>query len=66
MQTELNDETSNRLHKISTELANPISVDTEGIRRLRDISRELSLIANSIEQNISLESEIKIDLEELV
>lgn len=66
MQTALCDEMTNRLHKISTELANPISVDTEGIRRLRDISRELSLIANSIEQNINLESEIKIDLEELV
>lgn len=57
MQTELNDETSNRLHKISTELAKPISVDTESIRRLRDISRELALIANSIEQNINLELE---------
>lgn len=65
MQTVLSDEMTNRLHKISTELVNPISVDIEGIRRLRDISRELSLIADLIEQNINLESEIKIDLEGL-
>lgn len=65
MQTVLSDEMTNRLHKISTELVNPISVDIESIRWLRDISRELSLIADLIEQNINLESEIKIDLEGL-
>jgi DNA segregation ATPase FtsK/SpoIIIE-like protein len=57
MNTVINHEAANRLQEISSELAKPISVDTESIRRLRDISRELALIANSIEQNINLESE---------
>ena len=57
MNTVINNDVANRLHEISTKLTKPISADTECIRRLRDISRELSLIANSIEQNINLESE---------
>lgn len=48
---------SDRIHQVSAELTKTISADTESVRRLRDISRELSLIANSIEQNINLESE---------
>lgn len=57
MNTVINNDVANRLHEISTKLTKPISADTEGVRRLRDISRELSMIANSIEQNINLESE---------
>ena len=48
---------SDRIHQVSAELAKPISADTESIRRLRDISKELASIASSIEQNINLESE---------
>ena len=57
MNTVINHEATNRLQEISAELAMPISADTESVRRLRDISRKLALIANSIEQNINLESE---------
>jgi len=57
MNTVINNDAANRLHEISAELAKSISADTESIRRLRDISRELASIANSIEQNINLELE---------
>ena len=57
MNTVINNDAANRLHEISVELAKPISADTESIRRLRDISKELASIASSIEQNINLESE---------
>ena len=48
---------TDRLRQVSDELNKPIPADTEGIRRLRDISKELASIANSIEQNINLELE---------
>lgn len=57
MQTVIHNNVTTRLHEISAELAKPIFADTECIRRLRDISRELASIANSIEQNINLELE---------
>ena len=57
MNTVINHEAANRLQEISAELAMPISAGTESVRRLRDISRKLALIAYSIEQNINLESE---------
>ena len=57
MNTVINNDAANRLHEISAELAKPISADTESIRWLRDISKELASIASSIEQNINLESE---------
>lgn len=57
MNTVINNDAANRLHEISAELAKSISADTESIRRLRDISRELASIANSIEQNINLKLE---------
>ena len=57
MNTVINNDVANRLQEISAELAKTISADTESVWRLRDISRKLALIANSIEQNINLESE---------
>ena len=40
--------TSNRLHEISAELAKPISADAESIRRLHDIAKEITSLADSI------------------
>jgi S-DNA-T family DNA segregation ATPase FtsK/SpoIIIE len=40
--------TSNRLHEISAELAKPISADAESIRRLHDIAKVITSLADSI------------------
>lgn len=42
---------SNRLHEISAELAKPISADVESIRRLHDIAKEITSLADSIERH---------------
>ena len=48
MKTVIQSSTSNRLHEISAELAKPISADAESIRRLHDIAKEITSLADSI------------------
>jgi hypothetical protein len=48
MNTVINNDVANRLHEISTKLTKSISADTEGVRRLRDIAKEIMSLANSL------------------
>ena len=48
MNTFINNDVANRLHEISAELAKPISADAESIRRLHDIAKEITSLADSI------------------
>ena len=48
MNTFINNDVANHLHEISAELAKPISADAESIRRLHDIARVITSLADSI------------------